>query len=80
VDDFLTDNVMTNNTSRGWHPAALHHWKMAKFLHSWPKYDGYLGIVVPVQAINGQCLKCGYRLAWVLANSSRGSDRGKALI
>jgi hypothetical protein len=26
---------------------------------------------LPVQAINGQCLKCGYRLAWVLV-------RGKA--
>src|SRR4029077_6434139 len=37
-----------------------------------PKCNGYLGIVVPerkakpVQAINGRCLKCGYRLAWVL--------------
>jgi hypothetical protein len=36
-----------------------------------PKCEGYLGIVVPerkrrlrVQAINGRCLKCGYRLAW----------------
>jgi hypothetical protein len=47
---------------------------MAKYLQrSYPKCDGYLGIVVPeqkakmpVQAINGRCLKCGYRLAWVL--------------
>ena len=38
-----------------------------------PKCDGYLGIVVterkaktPLQAIDGRCLKCGYRLAWVL--------------
>ena len=38
-----------------------------------PKCNGYLGIVVPerkakmpVQAINGRCVKCGYRLAWVL--------------
>jgi len=38
-----------------------------------PKYNGYLGIVIPerkaklrVQAINGRCLKSGYRLAWVL--------------
>jgi hypothetical protein len=40
---------------------------------SCPKCNGYLGIVVPerkakmpMQAINGRCLKCGYRLAWVL--------------
>jgi hypothetical protein len=37
---------------------------------SCPKSNDYLGIVVPerkakvpVQAINGRCLKCGYRLA-----------------
>ena len=43
---------------------------------SCPKCNGYLGIVVPeqkakmhVQAINGRCLKCGYRLAWVLVRS-----------
>jgi C4-type Zn-finger protein len=41
---------------------------------SCPKCNGYLGILVaerkakmPVQAINGRCLKCGYRLAWALA-------------
>ena len=46
----------------------------AKYLQrSCPKCNGYWGIVVPerkdkmsVQAINGRCLKCGYRLAWVL--------------
>jgi hypothetical protein len=49
---------------------------MAKYLHrACPKCKGYLVIVIPewktkiaVQAINGRCLKCGYRLAWVLAN------------
>jgi hypothetical protein len=37
-----------------------------------------LGIVVPeqktkvpVQAINGRCLKCGYRLAWVLVRAEK---------
>jgi uncharacterized protein (DUF2141 family) len=36
---------------------------VAKYLQcSCPKCNGYLGIVVPVQAINGRCLKCGYRL------------------
>jgi hypothetical protein len=47
---------------------------VAKYLQrSCPKCDGYLGIVAPerktkmaVQAINGRCLKCSYRLAWVL--------------
>jgi hypothetical protein len=51
---------------------------MAKYLcRSCPKCNGYLGIVVPerkakmpVQAINGRCLKCGYSLAWVLFNVS----------
>jgi C4-type Zn-finger protein len=41
------------------------------YQRSCPKCDGYLGIVVPerktpVQAINGRCLKCDYRLAWVV--------------
>jgi hypothetical protein len=32
---------------------------------------GYLEVVVPErkQAINGRCLKCGYRLAWLLVGS-----------
>ena len=44
-------------------------WSGGKYLQrSYPKCDGYLGIVVPErkQAINGRCQKCGYRLAWVL--------------
>jgi len=47
---------------------------------SCPKCNGYSGIVVPerkakvlVQAINGRCLRCGYRLAWVVV-------RGKAAL
>jgi len=47
---------------------------MAKYLaRTCPKCNDYLGIVVPkptpkatVSAINGQCLRCGYRLAWIL--------------
>ena len=47
---------------------------MAKYLYRpCPKCNGYLGIIIPkrraktiLQAINGRCLKCGYRLAWVL--------------
>jgi hypothetical protein len=49
---------------------------VAKYLQrSCPKCNGYLGIVLPklkadmpVQAINERCLKCGYRLAWVLVH------------
>ena len=38
-----------------------------------PRCNGYLGIVlrepgrnVPVRAVNGHCLKCNYRLAWIV--------------
>ena len=38
-----------------------------------PKCNGYLGIVLrepgrntPLQAINGHCVQCGHRLAWIL--------------
>jgi hypothetical protein len=48
---------------------------MAKYLQrACPRCHGYLGIVVPkrkaklhVQAINGRCLKCSYRIAWAAA-------------
>ena len=80
VSYFLTDKVMIQLTPVGaviWAP--FHHWNMAKYLQrSCPKCNGYLGIVVPerkakmpVQAINGRCLKCGYRLAWVLVRGKR---------
>jgi hypothetical protein len=53
---------------------------MAKYLQrSCRKCKGYLGIVVPerkakvlIQAINGRCLRCGYRLGWIVV-------RGKTL-
>jgi len=54
---------------------------MAKYLQrSCPKCNGYLGIVIPnrkakaVQAINGRCLKCGYRLAWVLVRGKTSAE------
>ena len=38
-----------------------------------PRCNGYLGIVLrepgsntPVRAVNGHCIKCGYRLAWIV--------------
>jgi hypothetical protein len=47
---------------------------MARYLaRSCPQWNGYLGIVlrepghnVPVRAVNGHCLKCDYRLAWIV--------------
>jgi hypothetical protein len=52
---------------------------MAKLLQrGCPRCKGYLGIVIPerkpdtlVQAINGHCLKCGYRLTWLLVLGKR---------
>ena len=44
-----------------------------------PRCNGYLGIVLrepgrnmPVRAVNGLCLKCGYRLAWIVIRGKRG--------
>jgi len=47
---------------------------MARYLcRDCPRCDGYLGIVLrepgrntPLQAVNGHCLQCGYRLAWIV--------------
>ena len=47
---------------------------MAKYLaRSCPRCNGYLGIVlrepgrnVPLQAVNGHCLRCDYRMAWIV--------------
>src|SRR5262245_34804812 len=52
---------------------------MAKYLaRSCPRCSGYLGIVMrepkrnaPLQAINGRCLQCGYRLAWILVQGRK---------
>jgi hypothetical protein len=55
---------------------------MAKYLcRSCPECNGCLGIVVPepkvkppLQAINGRCLKCGYRLAWLMIRGKRSTQ------
>jgi hypothetical protein len=47
---------------------------MAKYLQrSCPRCNGYVGIVIrepgrntPLQAVNGKCLGCNYRLAWIV--------------
>ena len=48
-----------------------------------PRCDGYLGIVLrepgrnmPVQAVNGHCLGCGYRLAWLVIRGKRDVTHG----
>jgi hypothetical protein len=42
-----------------------------------PRCNGYLGIVLrepgrntPLRAVNGHCLKCGHRLAWIVIKGS----------
>src|SRR5262245_4483906 len=52
---------------------------MVKYLaRSCPRCSGYLGIVmrkptrnISLQAINGRCLMCGYRLAWILVQGRK---------
>jgi hypothetical protein len=56
---------------------------MARYLfRSCPRCAGYLGIVLrepgrntPLQAVNGHCLKCDYRLAWIVIRGGRGSRK-----
>jgi hypothetical protein len=52
---------------------------MAKYLsRSCPRCNGYVGIVLrepgrntALQAVNGHCLGCGYRLAWIVIRGRR---------
>jgi hypothetical protein len=47
---------------------------MARYLHrNCPRCHGYVAIVLPepgrnsrLQAVNGKCLGCSYRLAWIV--------------
>jgi hypothetical protein len=56
---------------------------MAKYLaRACPRCNGYLEIAlgesgrnVVVRAINGRCVKCGYRLAWILISGKRAALR-----
>ena len=50
---------------------------MAKYLYrSCARCNGYVGIILReperntrLQAVNGKCLECGYRLAWIVIQS-----------
>jgi hypothetical protein len=58
---------------------------MAKYLaRSCPRCNGYLGIVlrepgrnVPLQAVNGHCLRCDYRMAWIVI---RGGNKATSTV
>jgi hypothetical protein len=57
--------------------------QMAKYLQrSCPSCNGYVGIALgepgrntPLQAVNGQCLECGYRLAWIVIRGGNSVPR-----
>ena len=43
-----------------------------------PRCNGYLGIVLreprrnmPLRAVDGHCVKCGYRLAWIIISGKQ---------
>ena len=54
---------------------------MVRYLYrSCPRCNGYLGIVlrepgrnVPLQAVNGHCLGCGYRMSWIVIRGGQSS-------
>jgi hypothetical protein len=59
---------------------------MAKyFARSCPRCKGYVDVAMhgaernnPLHAVNGQCLKCGYRLAWIVIRGGRKAMRLRA--
>ena len=59
---------------------------MAKYLYrSCPRCNGYVGIVMrqperdmPLQAVNGRCVRCRYRFAWIVIRGGRSSRSVKA--
>jgi hypothetical protein len=50
---------------------------MARYLYrSCPRCNGYVGIIVrepgrntPLQAVSGHCVRCSYRMAWIVIQS-----------
>jgi hypothetical protein len=83
VSYFLTDNVVVQLTPVGdGIGPPFHHWNMAKYSNApvssetaiWESWFPERKAKVPVQAINGRCLKCGYRLAWVLVRGKTSAE------
>jgi len=60
---------------------------MARYLcRDCPRCGDYLGIILrepgrntPLQAVNGQCLKCGYGLAWIVVRGGKNSNSDESL-
>jgi hypothetical protein len=51
-----------------------------------PRCDGYVGITirepgrnVRLQAVNGRCTQCSYRMAWFMIRGRRAESRSSAL-
>ena len=55
---------------------------MARYLaKACPRCDGYVGIVIreprskmPLQAVNGRCTRCSYRMAWIVIRGKSGLE------
>ena len=48
------------------------------FTGSCPRCGGYVGIIMRepetalrLQAVNGKCVRCSYRLAWIVVNGNK---------
>jgi hypothetical protein len=56
---------------------------MARYLYrSCPRCNGYVSIVLgepgcntPLQAVNDHCLRCSYRLTWIVIQGHRSKKR-----
>ena len=53
--------------------------QMTKYLaRACPRCGGYVDVMmrkpehnIPVQAVNGRCVKCGYRMTWIVVSGGR---------
>jgi hypothetical protein len=60
----------------------------AKYLaRNCPRCHGYLGVALGkqrrnarVQAVNGHCARCGYRLAWLLFRGRQLTEQGSRAV
>ena len=58
---------------------------MVRYLRrSCPRCNGHVGIIVreperntPLQAVNGHCLRCSYRMAWIVVAGNRAAPARK---
>ena len=52
------------------------------FTRACPRCNGQVGIIIrqpenpaPLRAVNGRCLECSYRLAWIVIDGKRSDKR-----